>query len=684
MRRAALAACVAVLVLPLSAGAAERLRYVALVQDGTVEAGQQVVETGDDGRVKVDFVFKDNGRGPELVEEYTLAPDGTYRDYTVKGTSTFGAKVDEEFHGDGRTARWRTTSDRGEVAVDGIAQYAPLGGTPQGLSVAIAALAKRGDAGLPLLPNGLLKSREVARETVGRDGDRREVALLAITGTGFQPSFVWATTGDAPRMFAFVIPGYLHVVEDGWQPVAKQLEARQKTVEAEYLAGLQQRLSTPIPGDTLLRNARVFDSGTGQVGAASDLLLRDGRIVSVSPAAAAAPAGVRVIDAGGRIALPGLFDMHAHHDRWSGALQVAAGVTTVRDMGNDNDTLQALMKDEQSGVLLSPRVVPAGFLEGESPMSARSGFVVKDLDAAKKAVDWYAASGYPQLKIYNSFPKAILADTVAYAHGKGMRVGGHVPAFLRAQDVVDAGFDEISHINQVALNFLVTPETDTRTLARFTLVAEKFGDVDLESKAVRDFIDSLVKEKVDIDVTLATFEFLYQRDGELWPAYVPVESHLPPSVQRARRAAEMEIPDDAAAARNRKSYDNLLKLTAKMYRAGVPIVAGTDEVAGFTLQRELELLVEAGLTPVEALQVATRDAARIAGVADDRGSIAAGKRADILLVDGDPTRDIAAIRQVALVLKGDRAYAPAALYEDMGIKPFAAPVAVGTDQGDAR
>lgn len=669
-------ACVLLCLLPAAAGAAERLRYVALVQDGTVEAGQQLVTRGDDGRTRVEFVFKDNGRGPELVEEYALRDDGTYADYAVRGTSTFGAKVEETFSREGDRVRWRSTSDRGEATVDGVALYAPLGGTPQGASVAIALLAARGDAGLPLLPNGTMRAREVARETVrGDGGDSREVALLAVTGTGFRPMFVWATTGEAPRLFAMVFPGYLQLVEDGWQKSGGQLEKRQVAVEETFLAGLQRRLSQPLPGSTLVRGARVFDSEAATLGAPADVLLRDGRIAAVSAAGEGGGAD-RVVDATGKVLLPGLFDMHAHHGRWDGGLHLAAGVTSIRDMGNDNDTMQAMLREEGDGSLLSPRIVPAGFLEGESPMSARGSFVVADLEGAKRAVDWYAGHGYRQLKIYNSFPKSFLRETVDYAHGKGMRVGGHVPAFLRAQEVVDAGFDEVSHINQVALNFLVTPETDTRTLQRFTLVAEKFGDVDLDSRPVRDFIDSLVAEEVTVDVTLATFEFLYQRDGQLWPAFVPVESHLPPSVQRARRAAEMDIPDDAAAARNRRSYENLLALTRRMHEAGVQLVAGTDEVPGFTLQRELELLVEAGLSPGEVLKIATADAARVAGVGEDRGSIAPGKRADLVLVDGDPTTAIGDIRKVALVIKGDRAYAPSALYEEMGIAPFVAPLAV--------
>jgi hypothetical protein len=334
------------------------------------------------------------------------------------------------------------------------------------------------------------------------------------------------------------------------------------------------------------------------------------------------------------------------------------------------------MAQEKAGTLLSPSVVPAGFIEGESQMSARNGFVIKDLAGAKEAVDWYAGHGYPQVKIYNSFPKELLRDTAAYAHEKGLRVSGHVPAFMRAQDVVEQGYDEIQHINQVMLNFFVDDKTDTRTLQRFYLVADKTADLNFDSKPVQDFIAMLAKKQIVIDPTLATFEFLHQRPGELSPIVAGVVDHLPPDVQRARRVGEMNIPDDATAARYTKSFDKLVEFVGRMYKAGVPIVAGTDEVAGFTLQRELELYVQAGMTPSQALQVATWNAAKYARVLDDRGSITPGKRADLILVDGDPTTNISEIRKVALVLKNGTAYYPSEIHEALGVKPFAEPVRI--------
>lgn len=648
---------------------AETIKYLALV-DGGKQAGQQEVVVGDDGVVRVDFLFKDNGRGPELKEEYALAPDGTYLRYSVKGTSTFGAPVEETFAIDNGMARWTSTSDVGEQPAVAGAAYSPLGGTPQSMSVAIAALAKRADGKLPLIPSGTLTMRKVADADVRKGDETRKVQLLMLTGVGFTPGFVWATNDATPRMFALIYPGYLHLIEDGWQANADALEQIQRGSENAALIDMQKRLAKPLTGTTLIRNARIFDSEAAALGPASDLLLRNGRIVSISDAGQEKAPAQHVIDAGGRVLLPGLYDMHGHIGEWQGGLHLAAGVTTVRDMGNDNASLQRLMAAERAGKLMSPSVVPAGFIEGESPMSARNGFVIKDLAGAKRAIDWYAKNGYPQIKIYNSFPKEILRDTVTYAHSLDLRVSGHIPVFLRAQDAVDAGYDEIQHINQVLLNFLVNETTDTRTLERFYLPAKGVADLNFDSKPVQDFIATLAKGGVAVDPTITTFDFIRQRAGEMSSPFGMIADHLPPDVQRGLRVAEFDIPDDETAARYNKSYDKMVDFVGRMYKAGVPILAGTDGMPGFTLQRELELYVKAGMTPSQALQIATWNGAKYSRTLEDRGSISVGKRADLILVDGDPTQDISDVRKIALVVKNGTAYAPSEIYEALGIKPF--------------
>lgn len=667
MRLSRLALC-AMLASSLSAHAAEQIKYNIFVDNG-VKAGEQVVDIADNGEIKVRYIFKDNGRGPELNEKLKLNADGTLATYEGKGSTTFGSAINETFSRQGDTVQWSTGSKIESAKVQSPALYMPVDGSPELSSVAISAIAKNGGTSIPLLPSGTLTQQEVTTLLVDKDGEKQQVRLLVQTGIGLEPSFVWATQGKNPRLFAAIAPGYATLIEDGWQKNAEAMQTLQQKAETDLLAKMAA-LPKPLKGLTVVRNTRLFDSVTLKLSAPSDIYLLRGKITAIVPTGSLHAPVEHDIDAAGRIALPGLFDMHGHIGRWEGPLHLAAGVTSLRDMGNDNATMQQMIDESAANQLLIPTVFPTGFLEGESAYSARNGFVVKDLKGAKQAIDWYAAHGYHQLKIYNSFPKEVLKDTVAYAHKHGMRVSGHVPAFLKAEDVIAAGFDEIQHINQLLLNFLVTPETDTRTLERFYLPAKKVAALDLQSKPVQDYIKLLKKHGLSVDPTLATFDFLKKVDGTVGDPWTAIVSHLPPDIQRGMARAELDIPDAQTAAVYKKSYEKMVQFVGMMYKAGIPVVAGTDELAGFTLQGELELLVKAGLTPAQALQVATLNGAKFSNATDKKGQLTVGRDADILLVDGDPTKNIADIRNLALVITQNKAIVPAELYKAMGIQPF--------------
>jgi hypothetical protein len=515
-----------------------------------------------------------------------------------------------------------------------------------------------------------LTVRKVKEAELSQDGRQAKPVLFAISGIDTAPSFIWLTGDDKQRMFALMIPGFGGIVHADWAKHSDTLESLQRDAETALLADLASRLTHKLPEPIVIRNARVFDSEKATLGTPSDVYVYRGRIAGVYPAGSPATGAATEIDAKGRTLLPGLFDMHDHVAAWSAALHVAAGVTTTREMGNSNAEVAKLQERIESGQLLGARLVPLGFMEGESPHSASGGILVKDLAGAKAAIDFYAQRGYPQIKIYNSYPKDLVEQTAAYAHERGLKVGGHVPAFLRAEQVVKAGYDELQHINQVALNFFVKPEDDTRTLLRFTLVGEKAHALDLDGPAFKDFLALLKAKGTAVDPTLATFEGMFnQKQGEVDPAYAAVVDHLPVASQRSLRTNSMDVTAENVE-RYRASYAKMLAMVGRMFAAGIPVVAGTDAIPGFALHRELELYVKAGIPAADVLRIATWEAAGRTRTRDRLGSVTPGKLADLVLVDGDPTQDISSVRRTTLVLKEGRAYYPSEIYEALGIKPF--------------
>lgn len=666
-----LLACLAVSLLSCTAHAENLLSHTVLFQ--ATPSGSQTTTVAEDGRIQVRFAYLDNGRGPDLTEDMTVAADGTLLAYRVTGTSTYGARIDERFGIKAGIASWRSSSDQGRRRVSGPAMYVPIESSAE-LTAALARAALRQPGGtLAALPGGELRIERVTETTVRSGRGERVVVLYALGGLGLRPTFVWL--GDDPEqpLFALISPAWYQIIEAGWESEAPALERLQVQAETDRLRQIQQRTARHLAEPIQIRNVRVFDSERLALTEPRDVYVSHGRINAVYPSGSPAQVPGTVIEGDGRALLPALLDMHTHEDPWNAVLQIAGGVTTSRDLGNDNASLAELGARIESGELPGPRIVAAGFIEGESPFASRSGFVVRNIEETKSAVDWYAQRGFRQIKIYNSFDRALVAETTRYAHLRGLRVSGHVPAFARAEEVVRDGYDEIQHVNQLLLNFFVTPDVDTRTLARFTLPGDRTHALDLDSAPVQDFLRLMQERGTVVDATLATFEAMYtQRQGEMNPSFAMVADHLPGPVQRTWRTNSMEV-SDANLATYRASFARMIEFIGRLHAAGIPLLAGTDEIAGFTLHRELELYVRAGIAPGEVLRIATENGARYAGLLDQLGTITPHKRADLILVEGDPTRDISDIRRISLVLKDGVAYAPADLYEALGVRRFTDP-----------
>lgn len=660
------------------AGAAQAQTYTVLCAK-TACGELRVAQTP--GRVEADYGYRNNGRGPTLKEVLELAPDGAWTGYRGEGVSTYGARIAERFGLQDGRASWRSTMDGGELDHAGRERvYLPVQGSPAWAAQLARTLLQRPGGRADALPVGRLKVERVQRLQLA--GGAVDLGLYQLTGLDLEPSYLWLREGSH-ELFAQVDPGWGATVLQGHEGDVETLASAQKAAQLERLQRLARELPMRLAGLTVIEGVRWFDAPAGALRGPSDVYLFEGRITAITAPGALKATPAQRISGQGRTLLPGLVDMHAHIDGRDLLLDLAAGVTAVRDLGNNNDELAELRGRIERGEVLGPRVAANGLIEGRSPYSLQSGIVAADLPEALAAIDHYAARGVRQLKLYNSIHPDWVGPMAAHAHALGLRVGGHVPAFMTAREAVEAGFDELHHINQLTLNFLVGKGDDTRTLLRFNLVGDKAADLKLDDARTRDFIALLKRHGTVVDATMTAFEAQFtQREGQPNPSYTAIAAHLPAVVQRSYLAPETEF-DDAKARRWGASWRVMVDLLRRLHAAGVPLVAGTDATAGFALQRELELYVQAGIPAAEALRIATWNGARYSDRAAEIGSIERGKRADLMLVDGDPVADIGAIRRVALVLQGlngeTRALAPAALYEAMGIQPFAPAAQIHTE-----
>jgi hypothetical protein len=259
---------------------------------------------------------------------------------------------------------------------------------------------------------------------------------------------------------------------------------------------------------------------------------------------------------------------------------------------------------------------------------------------------------------------------VAEAHRLGMRVAGHVPAFATADQMIEAGYDEMTHINQFCLGWVIGPGEDTRTLFRLTAL-KRLPALDLDSAKVQHTIDLMVNGHKAIDPTLGIHENLvFNRDGQVPPGAVDYLSHMPIGAQRDAKKQWIDTSAPGDAQSYEQAFEKLIGVVRMLHDKGVFIVFGTDTGGAFTYHRELELYQRAGMTAPEILKRATFDSARYTGRDQTSGSIEKGKRADFFLVPGDPTKDLKAIKTIAMVVKDGVFYYPTEAYPKFGIEPF--------------
>jgi imidazolonepropionase-like amidohydrolase len=642
---------------------ADATRYSVFLSGS--KAGDEATWKTPDGKIHTFSQYNDRGRGPKIDGVYELNDRGLPVRVELKGNDYLKKPVDETFVFDGKSARWKSASEAGDQqGLRGF--YASLNGPSDELGMLVRAILAGGSA-IDLVPVGQARVERVRTDEFTAGDKKRKLTLYSINGLGFEPSLAWFDENNQ----LFAIPGtWGAVARWGGESLLPQLLEIDQQVERIRASALAKKLTQIPKGDLAITDVTVFDSVNATLLPHQTVVVSGNKVRSVGPAASATiDPQATVIDGRGKTLLPGLWDMHAHVSGVDGLLNIGNGVTTVRDLANDADELLARKKRIEAGEEIGTRIIHAGFIDGRGPFQGPSKALVSTEEEALSWVRKYHDLGYVQIKVYSSLKPELVPVIVAEAHKLGMRVSGHIPATMIAEQAIRAGFDEMQHINFVFLNFMPDVK-ETRTPARFIEPASRAAGIDVKSKAVQDFIALLKERKTVIDPTLVAFEGMVTgRPGKADPSFATIIDRLPANVRRGFYGGGLTVADEATDKKYNASYANWKRMVKELYDNGITLVAGTDSLAGFAFHRELELYTSAGIPAAKVLQIATIGGPRVMKMDSTYGSIEPGKVADMVLVEGDPVANISDIRRVRTTIKDGKIYDAAAVLREIGVMP---------------
>ncbi|HET6782596.1 MAG TPA: amidohydrolase family protein [Pseudoxanthomonas sp.] len=633
-------------------------------------AGQQSVETASNGSTRVEYQYSDRGRGDHLKAQWTLDAAGIPIEYNGSGHNYLKVPVEERFTLRDGKARWKNDSEQGEKTLISPAFFLPLNAAPEIQGVLARALLKAPGHKLALLPAGEARLEAAGTLDVATAQGPKTLSLYRISGLDYTPGSVWLDA-DGNTAALIMVSGWVSILSPEYQDSLAKLIEFQERAGADWSLRLARELTHAPKGPLLIRNARLYDPRDLSVTPNTSVLVEGERIVRIAAdAALKAPPNAEIFDADGRFLMPGLWDVHKHYGDADGAMDIANGITSSRDVANNTDAFLEKIKRFDAGTEIGPRVLAAGFIDGPGPYAGPTKMLVDTPEEAIKAVDWYADHGYMQIKSYSSLKPELVSVIADRAHARGLRYSGHVPAFMSARQFIEAGADELQHILFVELNFLYPRVQETRTMARLTEPAAHAFEFPPERAEVRDFIAFLKRNHTVLDATMGIEEDLLGGDpqSKTPPGLKTVAPRLPPQAQRNLSWGALKVPKGEERAYE-QAFPTMLRVLKAMHEAGVTILPGTDALAGYMLHSELILYARAGIPNAEVLRLATLTPAQVLGVDKDRGVIAPGKLADLVLIDGDPLKDMNDIRKVDAVFKGGKRFDPAQIEHALGIVP---------------
>ncbi len=606
------------------------------------------------------FDMSDRGRRRTTTATLTTTADERPIKLEVKGTTESGAS----FTGSTASVTMRGTTKAMPVpaAAAGIVDQTPFALQMMMMRAWHARGEPKQIAIVSLNPSAEpLEIVRVGRDTIDAGGHRLALDRYTVDHLMFGREVLWMTAdGDLAAAMTFAGGLPLEAVRTDLEPALPELYRAGVAQEIANLAAIGRAVPPLRTGTFAISGATLIDSTGAAPVPDAVVLVRNGRIVAVGPrATTTVPSGVAVVDGRGKTLLAGLWEMHTHASGVEfGPAHLASGITTARDCGGEFDYLVAARDAVDKDHAIGPRTLLAGLIDAGGD-KAFGHVTAETPEAGRAAVDRYHAAGFEQIKLYTYLTADVVKAIADEAHRLGMTVTGHVPQALTTAAGIEAGMDQINHLNYVT-SMLRPPNPDRGA------GAGGGGAIDLQSPTAQQAIKFLLDHHTVVDPTASWGEMgSHSREVDL-ASFEPGILMAPAILDAKFRGMESASTADQMHARMAQT----LAVIGALHRAGVTIVPGSDTgLVGHGLHREIELYVQAGMTPLEAIQSATIVSARAMGLDRDSGTVEAGKRADLILVDGDPLKDITALRHVTSVVTNGRMYDAAALWRAVAFKP---------------
>ena len=503
---------------------------------------------------------------------------------------------------------------------------------------------------ISLLPGGEVKISREGRDTVSFNDHKIILERYVISGLVWGNEIIWTDknlnivcliTNDAEG-------DKLEMMQEQYETLLPGLLVKAANYGMQLFTA-SMKMNASAKGVLAIVGGNIINVEDGSSINNSVIITEDGIIKQIGKAGAVIiPAKATIIHAEGKTILPGLWDMHAHFEQaeW-GPAYLAAGVTTVRDCGNEFVYINAIKAaiDAHKGV--GPHILKAGIIDGPGPNGL--GIVrAATREEAIADVQLYKNNGFAQIKIYSSVKPDIVKAICDEAHRVGFTVTGHIPNGMTLQAGIDSGMDQVNHIQYVYS----------------AMKRNKDRSVDLQDSSNIAVLDFIKAHNTVIDVTIGVFEMSFRSLKDDITDIEPAFYSLPLPLQTLFK--NTGLPDFQAKIL-KPLYDAMKDMIKALHDKGVIIVAGTDMgFPGYSLDRELEIYVEAGFTPLQAIQAATITPAQVMNMDKQTGSVKTGKQADLIIIDGDPLQQIRNIRNVWMVIKEAQQYDPVALHKMVG------------------